>query len=273
MKHVQTLLIIVVLCFLIVSSAAADTPRRIVSLAPNLTEILFTLGLGDRIAGVTSYCDFPEEARHKPKVGGMSNPSVESIVSLNPDMVILTTDGNPKLISERLSSLGIKTYIFRARTLTELPRGIRALGSALGVHEKAARVAEGIQASLTNFAETAARAPQKVLFVIWPEPLIVAGPGTAIDEAIAMLGHRNIATESKAPYPKFAIESVIRSSPDVVFIGRGHADMREASRNLLKRLAGVSAVKNQRIFFVSDALYRLGPRVIEGIREMSACLR
>ncbi len=276
MKHLQTVLI--AFGFFVALSASpvsADAPHRIISLAPNITEILFALGLGDRIVGVTTYCDFPEEARRKAKVGGMSNPSLESVLSLNPDMVILTTDGNPKHFSDRLSSFRIKTHIFRARTLRELPHGIRALGAALGAQERADRLAEEIRTSLTDPVASMPHAAhrKKVLFIIWPEPLIVAGPGTAIDEAITMLGHRNIAAESASPYPKFSIESVIRQSPDVILIGKGHTDMQELSGDLLKRLAGVSAVKNRRVFFVSDTLYRLGPRVIEGIREMSACLQ
>ena len=87
------------------------------SLAPSMTEILFAMGLGDNIVGVTSFCDYPEEAKKKPKIGGMSNPSLEAVVSLKPDIVVMTTDGNPKEFEERLRSLKITTYVFTARRL------------------------------------------------------------------------------------------------------------------------------------------------------------
>jgi iron complex transport system substrate-binding protein len=261
--------------FLSVTSAVAESPKRIISLAPNVTEILFALGLHERIAAVTSFCDFPEEARNKPKVGGMSNPSLEKVISLQPDLVIMTTDGNPKAFAERLVSFGIPTYVFRARTIVELPHGIREFGSALGVRERADTLAQGIQSSLNNLSHLMSHTSWKkrILFIIWPEPLIVAGPGTAIDDAITILGHQNIAAESKSAYPIYSIDQVILQSPDVIFIGKGHTDMRDMSRGLLEKLSGTRAVRDHRVFFVSDNLYRLGPRVIHGIEEMAACLK
>jgi len=205
----------------------------------------------------------------------MSNPSLERVVSLIPDMVIMTTDGNPKVFAERLQSFRIQTYVFRARTLSELPQGIRDLGSALGVREKANVLARDIESSMNNLSRFPHQTPQKekVLFIIWPEPLIVAGPGTAIDDAITTLGHYNIAAKSQSSYPKYSIEETILREPDVIFIGKGHADMQEMSKGLLKKLSKVPAVKNHRVFFVSDNLYRLGPRVVHGIEEMAACLK
>lgn len=257
------------------SSAFAEPPKRIISLAPNITEILFALSLDDRIAGVTSFCDFPAEAKKKPKVGGISNPSLEAVVSLRPDLVIMTTDGNPKVFEERLRSFDIKTHVFRARRLSELSQGIRDLGARLGAEEKAAVLSGKIESSLSGFSQDTLHASRKakVLFIIWPEPLIVAGPGTAIDDAINLLGHKNIGYKSKTSYPKYSIEEVIRQSPDVIFIGKGHAEIKGMSEGLLQKISAVPAVRNHKVFFVSDSLYRLGPRVINGIQEISACLR
>ncbi len=269
-----SLFIIIPLVFPFAYASAAG-PKRIISLAPNETEILYALGLNERIVAVTSFCDYPQGAKEKPKIGGMSNPALERVVSLKPDIVILTTDGNPKFFAERLQTFRIQTYVFRARTLSELPHGIRNLGSVLGVQEKADTLAGRIQSSLDNLSHLTPHDSrrEKVLFIIWPEPLIVAGPGTAIDDAITILGHHNIAAESKSSYPKYSIEEILLQSPDVIFIGKGHADMRDMSKGLLKKLSGVPAVRNQRVFFVSDNLYRLGPRVIQGIEEIAACLK
>jgi ABC-type hemin transport system substrate-binding protein len=267
--------IIIASLLLSVTSAFAEPPKRIISLAPNVTEILFALGLDNSIVGVTSFCDYPEGAKDKPKVGGMSNPSLERVVSLKPDMVIMTTDGNPKVFAERLRSFRIPLYVFSARSLSELPQGIRDLGLALGVREKAGVLARELESSLNNLSQFSLHTArkEKVLFIIWPEPLIVAGPRTAIDDAITVLGHHNIAAKSRSSYPKYSIEETILQSPDIIFIGKGHADIREMSKGLLKKLSRVPAVKNHRVFFVSDNLYRLGPRVINGIEEMAACLK
>lgn len=271
------------LCFLFLaacslsspSPSCAGPPQRIVSLAPNITEIIFAIGLGGKIAGVTQFCDFPEEARKKPKIGGMSNPSLEAVISLKPDIVILTKDGNPKEFEEKLRALNIRTFVFRSRRLPELPGGIRELGTALGVPEKADALAKNIEDALARASlhHRQSLVKKRILFVIWPEPLIVAGRGTAIDDVITVLGQENIAGKVRTSYPKYSVEEVLRQAPDIVFIGRGHAEIREMSEGLLKKIARVPAVRNGKVFFLSDNLYRMGPRVLTGIEEMSACLR
>jgi iron complex transport system substrate-binding protein len=267
-------LAVVIFLLLPVSLACAEPPNRIISIAPNLTEILYALGLGDRVVGVTTFCDKPEEAKKKPKVGGMSNPSLETIAALKPDIVVLTTDGNLREFEERLRSLKIRTYVFKVRKLSELPGGIRDMGCVLGRKEKAYSIAREIEAELKMSSLSSLPAEKKkVMFIVWPEPLIVAGPGTATDEAITLLGHRNIASGAGVSYPKYSIEAVIRQSPDVIFIGSGHTGIKKMSGRLLKKLASVPAVKNGNVFFIGDDLYRMGPGVVKGIREMSACLK
>ncbi len=254
---------------------AGERYRRIVSLAPSITEILFALGLEESIAGVTNFCDYPPEAKTKPKIGGMSNPSVEAILRLSPDLVILTTDGNPKYLESRLGGLGIRTYVFRARRISELPGGIKKLGSFLGVPNEAGNLSARIETVLRDYAgkQPSTGRSQKVLFIIWPDPLIVAGPGTEIDDVLGILGLQNIAHDAPNNYPRYSLEEVIRRDPDIIFIGKGHADMKEVAGRILKRLASLRAVKEGSVYFVSDALYRLGPRVIEGIRELAGYLK
>ncbi len=263
-------------CF---AAESASPPKRIVSLAPSMTEILFALGLGDNIVGVTTFCDYPEEAKKKLKIGGMSNPSLEAVLSLKPDVVVMTTDGNPKEFEERLIALKIKTYVFEARTLIGLPDGIRSLADALGVKARGERLAKSIEDGVQKASRATSRVHdraliKKVLFIVWPEPLIVAGPGTAIDDAITLLGYDNIASRSATAYPKYSIEEVMLQAPDVLVIGKGSGmDMVAVSKGILRRLATVPAVKNGRVCYVGDGLYRLGPRVVQGIEELSACLK
>lgn len=273
-------LFIIIVVSLAISGAvyAAETvspPKRIISLAPSMTEIAYALGLGDNIVGVTIFCDYPEEAKKKRKIGGMSNPSLEAVLTLKPDIVLLTTDGNPREFEERLVSLKIKTFVSTARTLADLPQGIRELGKALRVKGRADKLATEIQAGIAKFKSSLVPRPssRKVLFILWPEPLIVAGPGTVMDDAIRLLGFDNIAGKAKTAYPKYSLEEVIRQAPDVVFIGKATGmEMQELSVGLLKRVASAPAVKSGSVFYVSDNLYRLGPRVIKGIEELAECL-
>jgi iron complex transport system substrate-binding protein len=240
-----------------------------------MTEILFALGLADRIVGVTSFCDYPEEAREKPKVGGMSNPSLEAVVALKPDIVVMTTDGNPREFEERLRSFNIRTYVSRMRRLSELPEGIRDVGKALGVSERAEKLAQNLRSRLDKLSSVNLPVSPAILFIVWPEPLIVAGPGTVIDDAIRFIGARNIASDAKAEYPKYSIEEILRRSPDMIVIGnmsvtgKGDAGIKEASEGLLRRIRILPAVRNNRVYYVSDDLYRLGPRTVQGIEELA----
>lgn len=265
-------LLLFALCSLLTAAHASETPGRIVSLAPSMTEVLFAIGLGDHVVGVTSFCDYPEEAKKRPKVGGMSNPSLESVIALKPDIVVMTVDGNPKEFEERVRSMNIKTYVFRRTRLSEFPQGIREMGAALGVPQKADLLAGDIEKTLLKFrtAKQPAR-KKKVLFIVWPEPLIAAGRGSITDDALTLLGEKNIADDSKTSYPKYSIEEIIRRAPDFIFIGKG-SGMENVSEGLLRRLKTVPAVKNGKVFFVGDYLYRLTPRTAEGIVELAGHL-
>jgi iron complex transport system substrate-binding protein len=266
------LLIIASLLFLPSGGEAFD---RIVSLAPSMTETLYALGLGDKIVGVTVFCDHPPEAREKPKIGGMSNPSLEAVYSLRPDIVVMTMDGNPREFEARLRDLGIRTYVSRARSIHEYPESVRRMGRTLGVEEKADELARSMERTIEGFKTVRRGGPERVLFIIWPEPLIVAGPGTAVDDAIRLLGYENAAVspgETLSRYPKYSIEEAIRRKPDVILIGKGHEDIKKLSGRLIERLRGTPAVKKGRVYYLSDSLYRLGPRVIQGIEEMAEVL-
>jgi iron complex transport system substrate-binding protein len=261
------------------ASEPASIPRRIISLSPATTEILFSLGLGDRIVGVTSFCDYPPEAKKKAKIGGMSNPSLEAVVELKPDIVVLTTDGNPREVDDRLRGMSLKTYVWSERTLAELPGGIRKLARSLGVSERGEKLAiemeTGIKKNGSGVKGQGSTMPmKKVVYIVWPEPLLVAGPGTAIHDAIALLGLENVAGHAPSSYPRYSIEELIRASPDVLVIGKGAGmDIRTVSQGILKKLATVPAVQNGKVCYVSDNLYRLAPRVIRGIEELAACVR
>lgn len=257
----------------------AETPKRIISLAPNITEILFALGVDDRVVGVSSFCDFPEAAKQKIKVGGLSNPSLEAVVALRPDIVFLTHDGNPKAFEERLRSMKINTVVIQARQISDLPSAIRQVGTAVGSRERAELLAADIEKRINNYTvreqtlrvQTKSAIKQKVLFIIWPDPLIVAGPGTTTNEALSLLGLENIAAGTSTAYPKYSIEEILRQAPDLIFIGKGNG-MDKVSDGLLRRLKTVPAVRNKRVYYVSDYLYRLGPRTMNGVDELAAHL-
>ncbi len=254
----------------------AVPPGRIVSLAPSITEILYDLGLGDQIIAVTTFCDYPPQALDKPKIGGYSNPSIESIVAMKPDVVVTVDDGNPTEIQDKLSKLGIKTYIFKAKRLKELPQGIRDLGTALDIRDRALKRAARVEGVIHKYEQQLQKHQssyfgKKAIFIIQPEPLIVAGPNTIIDDAFRLLGLQNIASHAASPYPKYSIEDVVRQSPDIIFIGQGLMT-KDVSKGLLRRLGNLEAVKKGHVYYASESLYRLTPQVITGIEEIAGYL-
>ncbi|MCK4738318.1 MAG: ABC transporter substrate-binding protein [Deltaproteobacteria bacterium] len=244
-------------------------PLRIISLAPNMTEIIFALGLGDKLIGVTDFCDYPPEVKTKSKIGGMTNPSIEAIIRLKPDLVIMTTDGNLQGFEKKLLRLNIPTHVFLARTISDYTKSIRELGLALGVEKRANQYATETEIALKRLkALGERRKTQSGVFIVWPEPLIVAGPGTFTAEAMAIVGLTNVAQNARTAWPKFSLEELIRSSPEIILTSKKHKEDYLFSNNFIKKLGSTPAIQNNRIFFTTDALLRLGPRTIGGIEEL-----
>jgi ABC-type Fe3+-hydroxamate transport system substrate-binding protein len=186
-------------------------------------------------------------------------------------MVVMTDDGNSLEIFRRLNELKIHTYVFRARRLRELPQAMRDMGAFLGVKAQAVARAETIE-KIIQFYETRQKierpAPAiKGIFVIQPEPLIAA----VMDDVFALLGIQNIASDATSRYPRYAMEELIRRSPDMIFIGTGRMTTGFAD-HFIQRLGNLDAVQKNRVYYTSESLYRLTPRVVYGIEEIAGCL-
>ncbi len=252
------------------STKAESSPnfKRIISLAPAITETLFALGLEENIVGVTNVCDYPPEATKKQSVGGMVNPSLETIVSLKPDIVLLARNGTRGTIFHKLKSLGINFYLYEASTISEVPRGIRSLGEVLGVEKRAEKLAFTIEHKLKKYSGILKERHLKALFIIWGSPLIVAGKGSLAGEALKLVGIKSIAEKTVAPYPRFSLEEVIVRNPDIIFVGLGQDDRFRLTEGLVGKLSSVKALKNDKLFYLSDKLYRPGPRIVEGVKEL-----
>jgi len=266
-----------VLCFdFSAAQAAPKGPQRIVSLAPAVTEIIYAVGLGDRLVGVTNVCDRPAAARQKPKIGNMANPSLEAIAALKPDLVIVASKENPPELQNRLKTLRIRTHMFKTSSLDDLPTEIRKLGKAIGAAGKASKMAGSIEKALKHSLQlksaTSTVKGRKVMFMVWTNPITLAGPGTIIDDAINDMGMKNIAADSKTPYPRYTLETIMARRPDVIVMGAGTPGMKMNPEPVLHRLRMLEAVKKGRVCYTSDALYRPGPRIAAGIAELEKCL-
>ncbi len=248
---------------------AGEPPKRIVSLAPSLTELACALGLEQNLVGITTYCDRPVSVKSKPTVGGPANPSLEAVLNLKPDVVLVDEEGIGSKLAKRLQKLGIKTVTFHGSRLNRLAPAIRQLGRDLGTPQPADQLATRIETALKPLK--AGTAPVRTLFAIWPDPLVAAGPGSLLDDVMQQTGFENIAKDARSGYPRLSLEAVISRNPQLIVVGQGQT-LAVPMKRMLKHLESLDTVKHGRVCMVSDALYRPGPRIPEGIAELRQCL-
>jgi iron complex transport system substrate-binding protein len=239
-------------------------PQRIISTAPSVTEILFALGLNEKIVGVTTLCNYPEEAKTKEKIGTFQSPNIEKILSLKPDIVI-ATGGVQRQTVEKLEQLGIPVFVSYPRTMEEVIRSIYTIGRITGAEENAKKLAFDLKLRVAKVTSkvSKARVKPKVFFELWNEPLMSAGPGSFIDDIIRKAGGINIAGSSKSAYPIFSLEQLVKEDPDVI-IG-AESSMGANPLDVSKRPGWdvLKAVKNQKVFMINDDIvFRAGPRLV-----------
>ncbi|MCS6896878.1 MAG: cobalamin-binding protein [Nitrospira sp.] len=252
----------------------AKSPRRIVSLAPSITEILFAIGAGEHVAGVTQFCDFPPEATHKPKVG-YGSPNVESLVALQPDLVLAPQEFvKPDLIAA-LDHLHIPLFLLAGRTVEGILSQIQTLGRMVDREAEAALLVMELRQRLVAVKQRVdGRPPVRVLYVLNSEPLITVGPGSFIDQLIGLAGGINIAGKSDVPYPRLSIETVLLEDPEVLIFPVGSSgEGTEKEQRAWQRWSNLSAIKRGRVHHIpGDLLNRPGPRIVEGLERLTALL-
>ena len=250
--------------------------RRIVSLAPNLTEIVFTLGEGENLAGDTDFCDYPSEATRKPHVGGTVNPSLERIVSLMPDLVLATKSINRRETVNALERAGLPVYVTDdPHSVNDMIASVEHLGNVLGVETSAFTVAGDLRARLAELERLlAGTTPRRVLFVVWTDPLISVGRNTFIADALRRAGGRSVVATS-AEWPRISLEEVIRLQPEFLVFASAHAgDMRRDIAALHTRPGwrDLEALRHEKVVLLSDAINRPAPRMLDAIEELARAL-
>lgn len=247
-------------------------PQRIVSLVPAVTEILYALGLEDRIAGVTSFCNYPEAARSKPQIGEYASPSLEVMATIQPDLVFMAADASSPELLRRLETLDIPVFIVYPRSVNETAGLIRDMGRLLE-REKAAEV---LAADLDNAVAcsrslTAALPKVRVLCTVMSQPLVVAGRNTLLDDLVRIAGGENVVTQGLNRYPTWGIESVLAADPDVILVSP-HPGQVDPSA-YYRRWPELKAVKSDRLVTIdADWIQRPGPRLQLGLSALVKAL-
>ena len=250
--------------------ATAGAPRRIVSLNPSTTELLYAIGAGDRMVGRTAYDVWPEAARKLPDLGPGLRPNVEAVLAAKPDLVVLYASDDNRDAARRLRAAGVATAAYRVDRIADFIRVTRALG-ILTRDTTAARITtDSVGASLERVrASTRALVAPTVFWPLYDQPLLAVGGGSYLDELIAIAGGRNLYGFMSAPSPQITIEDLVQRDPQIVLVSPASRDRFIAD----PRLRALRAVREGRVLAVDTALVlRPGPRLGEAARSLAALL-
>jgi iron complex transport system substrate-binding protein len=254
-------------------------PQRIITLAPSLTEACFALGLWDRVVGITSFCHYPPECRTKTRIGGYVNASQEKIVSLAPE-VVFATRGTPQTFMESLRATGVPVFALDQTSFADVVESLRIIGTICDVAPRAEALAGELQQALAARQQRTAAIPLEqrpaALYVVWLDPLFVAGPGSFQDEMLTACGVRNVAAIDK-PFGSLSAEAVIAADPAVVVLSSEHGtDQVNKQLETLRASPAwknVRAVKEGRVYVLpADYVNVPGPRLIEGLARLEKVL-
>ncbi|MBI4892628.1 MAG: ABC transporter substrate-binding protein [Acidobacteria bacterium] len=268
------------LAVLVAQAAFCAAPQRIVSTAPSVTEILYALGLGSRVVGVTQYCRYPADAQTKPKIGTFLEPDFERILSLRPDLVIVIS--NPIQVAERLRKLGLNAQEVKQDSIADTMASIRAIGGWTGTGPQALNLEQSIRASLDQVRAHSQKLPRKqVLFLVGRAPgtlqgMVGTGPATFVDELITLAGGVNMLRQSPIAYPRVSLEQILSANPDIILdmgdFAHGESKPLEPAARVLALWAKYPQLKavgtGGVIQVASEIFIRPGPRLGQAAIEL-----
>jgi iron complex transport system substrate-binding protein len=246
--------------------------RRIVSIAPSATETIFALGAGDRLVGDTDYCDYPAEAKAKPKVGGVMDPNLEEVVALRPDLVVATKEGNRRDTVDALDRLHVPVYGLSARTVDEVLQSTQRLADVIGASEQGKALTASLKARLDEVQHKLANVtPTRVLFVTWTEPLISIGRQTYIADVLRYAGAQSV-IESTQDWPHVSMEEVVHLQPEYIVFASDDPSEAATEFAALHDLPGwrdLQAIQDKKIVIVGEAINRPATRLVDVIEQLA----
>jgi iron complex transport system substrate-binding protein len=250
---------------------APSTPHRVVALAPSVAETIYSLGAGDEVVGVTDFTDWPAEARQRPSVGNIVNPSIEKIVALGPDLVIATREVTGKETLDQLERLKIPVFVVDPQGLDGILESIRQIGGALNRARDADRLIDRLQARREAvIARVRGLKRPRVLLVIWPDPVFTVGRRAFITEVITAAGGQSVTEDLSQQWPQISLEEVLRRNPDWLLLpANGHQPISIAD---LERRPGwdrVEAVRRHRVIYYDERMDRPSPVAFDALEDLA----
>lgn len=280
MKHRRALRLLVVLALAVLCLKAEGPPRRIISASPSITEMLYALGLGDRVVGVTEFCHYPPEVRDKPKIGSYLRPSIETVLAMQPDLVVVLREHGA--LADRLRDVGLDVFAVQHNDLEGIYDSLLTLGERTGVEGIAqSRVAEIKRFLEEVSAKTASLPRRSVMFIVGRTPgtiqdLVVVGKGSFLNELIDMAGGRNVFADAPNFYPRIPREEIYARRPDVIIDMGDMSDTdgvteehKRSVAELWKQIPSLPAVQEGRVYPVAEDIFVVpGPRVVEAAQSL-----
>jgi iron complex transport system substrate-binding protein len=246
-------------------------PQRIVSLAPSLTETVFAVGAGDRLVGDTTYCDYPEAARHVAKVGDTMTPNIEAIIGLNPDVVLVSTASQLEVFTRQMEERQIAVYVSDPRNLDGVLQSITNVGEVTGNDAQAAELVSALRNRISGVgARLVGTKPVRVFYQVSAEPLYTAGRDAFITDLIVRAGGVSVSLDVPGAWPRLSNETALASRPDAIVIPTGDSMGNAGNRDVAVALRRSPAALSGRIYAINgDLLSRPGPRIVDGLEELA----
>jgi iron complex transport system substrate-binding protein len=251
----------------------SSMPQRIVSIAPSITELVFAIGAGEKLVGVDSESNFPAQAKSIEKVGTYISPSLEMIIALKPDL-LLVSDLTPQQVIDTIENRGIKVFAVAPKSIDGVAESMRKLGIVLGTDDEAERAAESFEQRVSAVERKTALAKEKPRVYLEYFPYWTFGPGSFGNDLITRAGGINIGKRLKSPYAEVSDEFVVSENPDVIIITEGkHSTTTISSVRERQGWKDIDAVKSNRVYYIDDDLVsRPGPRTADALEELYSIL-
>jgi iron complex transport system substrate-binding protein len=246
-----------------------NRPMRIISLAPSVTEVLYLLGADDRLIGVTTHCDWPDDARRKSKIGSLLNPNYEIILAARPDLVIASTAGNDQAAVAKLVALGVPIFVTAPRSVEGIFETTLAIGRITGRAAEGENLVAQMKARLLEVKRRlAGLPPTRAFFITWFDPLLAPGRKTFENDVLSLADVVSISAGSEEFYPRYSLEQVLAQDPDVILTvnheGKPLPDLRQ-----IAGWRALNAVRRGRVYILSEVLQHPSPRFVDGVEELA----
>jgi iron complex transport system substrate-binding protein len=248
-----------------------EKPEKVVSMAPSFTETLFAIGAGDKVVGVTQFCNYPEEAKEIEEIGDSEGPNLEKIIGLNPDLVLALYMSEEE--RGKLEDAGINVLLYDPQDIESVFNSIETVGLAMGLQDETEELLSNMKSKKERIVEKVEEAEsKKVFYEVWHEPLMTAGPGSFIDQLIGLANGENIAYDAESAYPEYSLELLLERNPQVYLTSD---DGFKTVDDIINRngYENIEAVQENNIYLLHpDITTRTGPRIIDGLEMIAQAI-